>query len=90
MNSQIVMVETPWARPLQEVIDAARQLDTKLQNNQPLAGNRNFFVGKSLAQLAQEQGVGTTVKDISVFAGGIPEDEDADELLDEIYRMRVR
>lgn len=87
MNSQIVMVETPWARPLQEVIDAARQLDTRLEDNQPLVGNGDFFVGKSLAELAHEQGVGP-VKDISVFAGGIPDDEDVDELLDEIYRMR--
>ncbi|MGD0124622.1 MAG: hypothetical protein ABSF46_04630 [Terriglobia bacterium] len=34
-----------------------------------------------------EQGVGP-VKDISVFAGGFPENEDIDELLEEIYRLR--
>ena len=50
-------------------------------------GDRSFFEGKSLKELAQEQGVGP-VKDISVFSGGIPEDEDIDEMLEEIYRLR--
>jgi hypothetical protein len=48
---------------------------------------RDFFAGKSLAELAREQGVGP-VRDISVFAGGFPEDEDIDEMLEEIYRLR--
>jgi hypothetical protein len=52
-----------------------------------LLRDRSFFEAKSLEQLAQEQGVGP-VKDISVFAGGFPEDEDLDELLEEIYRLR--
>jgi hypothetical protein len=47
----------------------------------------NFFKGKSIAELAHEQGVGP-VKDIRVFAGVIPDDEDVDEMLAEIYRLR--
>ncbi len=49
--------------------------------------DRSFFQPKALQELAQEQGV-RPVKDVSVFAGGIPEDEDIDEMLEEIYRMR--
>jgi hypothetical protein len=52
-----------------------------------LLGDRSFFAGKSLQELAQSQGVGP-VKDIRVFAGGFPEGEDLDELLEEIYRLR--
>jgi len=52
-----------------------------------LLGGRSFFEAKTLQELAQAQGVGP-VKDISVFAGGFPEDEDIDELLEEIYRLR--
>jgi hypothetical protein len=52
-----------------------------------LLRDRSFFEAKSLQQLAREQGVGP-VKDISVFAGGFPEDEDIDEMLEEIYRLR--
>jgi hypothetical protein len=47
----------------------------------------DFFKGKSLAELAREQGVGP-VRDFSVFAGIIPDDEDVDEMLAEIYRLR--
>ena len=52
-----------------------------------LLGDRSFFEGKSLQELAQSQGVGP-VKDIAVFTGGFPEGEDLDELLEEIYRLR--
>jgi len=52
-----------------------------------LLGGRSFFEAKTLQELAQAQGVGP-VKDISVFAGDFPEDEDIDELLEEIYRLR--
>jgi hypothetical protein len=47
----------------------------------------DFFKGKSIAELAREQGVGP-VKDISVFAGGIPDDEDVDELLAQLEELR--
>jgi hypothetical protein len=50
-------------------------------------GDRSFFERKTLQELAREQGVGP-VKDISVFAGGFPEDEDIDEMLEEIHRLR--
>ena len=52
-----------------------------------LRKDRSFFARKSLVELAREQGVGP-VKDISVFAGGIPEEENVDEMLEEIYRLR--
>ena len=57
------------------------------QNVAALLRDRSFFQPKTLQELAREQGVGP-VKDIAVFAGGFPEDEDLDELLEEIYRMR--
>jgi hypothetical protein len=50
-------------------------------------GDNDFFKGKSIAELAREQGVGP-VTDIGIFAGGIPDDEDVDEMLAEIYRLR--
>jgi hypothetical protein len=87
MSTAFVMVETGWARTPEEAVAEVRQLDARLEVNNPLAGNRNFFAGKSLAQLAREQGVGP-VEDIGVFAGGIPEDEDVDAMLNEIYRLR--
>jgi hypothetical protein len=52
-----------------------------------LLQDRSFFEGKTLQELAQAQGAGP-VKDISVFAGGFPEGEDLDGLLEEIYRLR--
>jgi len=48
----------------------------------------DFFVGKSLLELAQSQGI-LPVVDIAVFAGGIPDEESDDEMLDEIYRQRA-
>lgn len=87
MNTQMEIIETDWARDLDEVIHTARLLDAPLAGQNSLGSNRDFFAGKSLTELAREQGVGP-VEDISVFAGGIPEDEDVDEMLDEIYRLR--
>jgi hypothetical protein len=52
-----------------------------------LLGDQSLFAGKSLQELALSQGVGP-VKDIRVFAGGFPDDEDIDEMLEEIYRLR--
>jgi hypothetical protein len=51
------------------------------------APRSKFFQPKTLQELAKEQGV-RPVKDISVFAGGFPEDEGIDEILEEIYRLR--
>jgi hypothetical protein len=50
-------------------------------------GDSDFFKGKSISELAREQGVGP-VKDLRAFAGVIPDDEDVDEMLAEIYRLR--
>jgi hypothetical protein len=66
---------------------ASRLDDASLPVDRLLLGDRSFFEGKSIQELAQSQGVGP-VKDISVFAGGIPDDEDVDEMLEEIYRLR--
>jgi hypothetical protein len=52
-----------------------------------LLGDRSFFEAKMLQEMAQAQGLGP-VKDTSAFAGGIPDDEDVDEMLEEIHRMR--
>ena len=52
-----------------------------------LPRDSDFFTGKSISELAREQGVGP-IKDIRVFAGVIPDDEDVDEMLAEIYRLR--
>jgi len=57
------------------------------RNHAALLRDRSFFQPKTLQELATQQGVGP-VKDISVFAGGFPENEDIDEMLEEIYRMR--
>lgn len=47
----------------------------------------DFFKGKSITELAREQGVGP-IKDIRVLAGGIPDDVDIDELLAQLEEMR--
>src|SRR5271157_4343528 len=50
-------------------------------------GDSDFFKGKSISELAREQDVGP-VKDIRVFAGVIPDDEDVDEMLAQLDAMR--
>ena len=87
MNTEILMIETRWAKPLDEVMAAARELEAQLPVDKHLLGGHSFFEGTSIQQRAQSQGV-HPVKDISVFAGGIPDDEDVDEMLEEIYRLR--
>lgn len=52
-------------------------------------GEGNFFADKGLSILAGEQGV-KPLQSISVFSGGIAEDEDIDAFLHEIYRARVK
>jgi len=75
-------------RPLGHVMAQPSRLDdASLPVDRLLLWDRSFFEGKSIHELAQSQGVGP-VKDISVFAGGIPDDEDVDEMLEEIYRLR--
>ncbi|MGD1104689.1 MAG: hypothetical protein ABSA59_21810 [Terriglobia bacterium] len=86
-NTEFVIVETPWARPSEEVIAKGRTLGGRLPAYTLLLEDSDFFKGKSIAELAREQGVGP-VKDIRVFAGVIPADEDVDEMLAEIYRLR--
>jgi hypothetical protein len=81
-----MVYDTPWVQRPDEV-EATAESDTPLPVARPPLGNRDFFVGKSLSQLAREQGVGP-VKDIGVFAGGFPEDEDLDELLAELDQLR--
>ena len=47
----------------------------------------DFFQGKSIEKLAREQGVGP-IRDISVFARGLPHDADVDELLAQLEELR--
>ena len=51
------------------------------------AGNPDFFARKSIRELAQSQRV-VPVRDIKIFAGGISDEENLDEMLDVIYRLR--
>jgi hypothetical protein len=46
-----------------------------------------FFANRSIEDLAKVQGIGP-IKDIRVLSGGIPEDEDIDAFLQEIYGTR--
>ena len=86
MSTKALMVyDTPWVQRPDEV--EAAQSDAPMPVTRPLVGDRDFFAGKSLSELAREQGVGP-VTDIGVFSGGLPEDEDIDEMLEEIYRLR--
>jgi hypothetical protein len=78
--------DVPWVERPDEAEKAAR-LDAPLPVNRPLLRDRTFFERKSLSELAREQGVGP-VEDVSVLAGGFPDDEDIDEMLEEIYRLR--
>lgn len=89
MNTEILTVaDTPWRNPPEEVSTAASgQLNAQFAVAEQLIGGREFFARKSLAELAREQGVGP-IEDIGVFAGGFPEDEDLDELLAELDRLR--
>ncbi len=89
MDTEILTIgDTPWVTPPDEVMAAASQLIcASLAVDKHLSSDRSFFEGKAIKEVAQSQGVGRT-KDISVFAGGIPDDEDVDEMLEEIYRLR--
>lgn len=86
-NTGFVIVETPWIRPPEDVIAEERALGDRLSADNLLLVDSDFFKGKSLAELAREQGV-EPVMDISVFAGGFPDDVDVDELLAQLEAMR--
>lgn len=60
---------------------------TKRKAKKKLLEDRSFFEPKSLDELARSQGVGP-VNDIGVFAGGIPDDKDIDQLVEELDRLR--
>jgi hypothetical protein len=83
----MVETETRWARPPEEVIPSVPPPSVVPSPDRHLRGDNDFFRGRSLADLAREQGVGP-VRDFNVFAGVIPDDEDIDEMLAEIYRLR--
>jgi hypothetical protein len=67
--------------------EAAEPTQAEVSADDHRLGDSDFFEGKSIAELAREQGVGP-IKDIRVFAGVIPDNEDVDEMLAEIYRLR--
>jgi hypothetical protein len=50
-------------------------------------GEGNFFANPSIGELAALQKV-KPLKDVSVLSGGIPDDEDVDKLVEEIYAAR--
>jgi hypothetical protein len=54
---------------------------------EPMAFGADFSVGYSFDELARRQGVGP-VQDIAVFAGVWPDDEEPDDMVAEIYRLR--
>lgn len=81
-----MVYDTPWVQRPDDV-EALAESDTPSPVAIPLPRDRSFFEGKSIQELARLQGVGP-VEDITVFAGGIPDDEDVDEMLEEIYRLR--
>jgi hypothetical protein len=60
-------------------------LDTLLSKARK--GEDKFFSGHSLDELADLQGI-KTLQDASILSGGIPETEDIDEELREIYEAR--
>ena len=76
-----MVYDTPWVQRPGEV-EALAESDTPSPVAIPLPRDRSFFEGKSIQELARSQGVGP-VKDIGVFAGGISDDEDVDEMLEE-------
>ena len=81
------MLETRWARPVEAVIAAACRPDARLSDGEHPLGDGDFLAEKSLAELARTQGV-SPIKNLKVFAGVIPDDEDVDEMLAKIYRLR--
>ena len=87
MSTQIIVEYTRRAFEDQYYEDQMRQCEAHLAAHEELPGNRDFFVGKSLTELAVEQGA-KPIRSINVFAGGFPEDEDLDDLLAELERIR--
>ena len=86
MSTQFITLDSaPWiSRPeaaAGEPNHAGEDLATSL------LADTDFFKGKSIEELAREQGVGP-IKDIRVFAGVIPDDEDVDDLLAQLEAMR--
>jgi hypothetical protein len=68
-------------------VEAVAHSNAPLHRNGPPLGDRSFFERKSVSELAREQGI-SPIHDIGVLAGGLPDDEDIDEMLEEIYRLR--
>ena len=52
-----------------------------------LTGGRDFFIERSMEELAEVQGV-KPLKNPKAFSGGWPADEDVDAFLEEIYSSR--
>jgi hypothetical protein len=86
VSTQFVTLDNvPWISPPEAA--AAEPNHAREAREPKLIADNDFFKGKSIGELAREQGVGP-IKDIRVFAGVIPDDEDVDEMLAEIYRLR--
>lgn len=73
-------------QPYTDRVDAVHVEDIKELPSLAL-GEGNFAVDRSIAELAQIQKV-APLRDLSMLAGGIPDDENLDEFLNEIYTAR--
>jgi hypothetical protein len=86
MSTQIITIDSApyisFAGP-----EAAGPTNAEALSDMNRLQDSDFFKGKSVSELAREQGV-RPIKDIRAFAGVIPDDDDADEMLAEIYRLR--
>ena len=80
--------DIPWFGRPDQAAKAALS-DAPFPLARPRYGTHDFFAAKSLSELAREQGVGP-IMDITALQGGLPDDEDIDEMLEEIYRSRER
>ncbi len=67
-------------------LDAAAW-DRQIEEDALIEGAAGFLTPHSFEELAQLQGV-KPLENINVLAGGIPDDEDLDEFLDDIYKRR--
>jgi hypothetical protein len=85
MASQIQTVTSAhWMRKPGAAVAAS---EAQVLPTTEFAGNPDFFTVKSIRELAESQGV-VPVRDIRIFAGGISDEENLDEMLEEIYRLR--
>jgi hypothetical protein len=86
MNTQFTTTDSArlssFAKP-----ELSAASDAGVAASRGLFPDNDFFNPKSLDELAREQGVGP-ITDIRVFAGGLPDDADVDELIAQLEEIR--